>query len=95
MKHSDLLWRLGAGILSGALTALANSLEPYWWAAWLAPIPLLIAAFQSSYVETWLWVVIATLIGLTSGAGYDVMFLGPAGEAVVAFLSVASFGITR
>ena len=93
MKHSDLLWRLGAAILSGTLTVLATSLDPYWWAAWLAPIPLLMAAFQSSYGETWLWVAIATLIGLTGRVGYDAMFLGPAGEAVLAFLSVASVGI--
>jgi apolipoprotein N-acyltransferase len=38
-------------------------------------------------------VAIATLIGLTGRFGYDVMFLGPAGEAVVVFLSVASVGI--
>jgi apolipoprotein N-acyltransferase len=54
MKLSDRLWRIGAAILSGALTALATSLEPYWWAAWLAPISLLIAAFQSSFGATWL-----------------------------------------
>jgi apolipoprotein N-acyltransferase len=38
MKLSDRLWRIGAAILSGALTALATSLEPHWWAAWLAPV---------------------------------------------------------
>jgi apolipoprotein N-acyltransferase len=91
-KRSDILWRLGAAILSGVLTALATSLEPYWWAAWLAPIPLLIAAFRSSYA-TWLWVAIATVIGLVGRASYDVMFLGPVGEAVVALVSVAGVGV--
>jgi apolipoprotein N-acyltransferase len=88
-----MLLGIGAAILSGVLTALATSLEPYWWAAWLAPIPLLIAAFRSSYGETWLWVAIATLIGLAGRAGYDMMFLGLAGEAVVALVSVAGVGV--
>jgi apolipoprotein N-acyltransferase len=91
--QSDIWWQIGAAILSGVLTALASSLEPYWWAAWLAPIPLLIAAFRSSYGATWLWVAIATLVGLAGRIGYDVMFLGPAGEAVVALLLVAGFGV--
>ena len=71
--QSDIWWQIGAAILSGVLTALASSLEPYWWAAWLAPIPLLIAAFRSSYGATWLWVAIATLVGLAGRIGYDVI----------------------
>ncbi len=92
-KRSNVLWGIGSAILSGALTALATSLEPYWWAAWLAPIPLLIAAFRSSYGETWLWVAIATLIGLAGRASYDVMFLGFVGEAVIALVLVAGVGV--
>jgi apolipoprotein N-acyltransferase len=93
LKRSNVLWGTGSAILSGAVTALATSLEPYWWAAWLAPIPLLIAAFRLSYGETWLWVAIATLIGLAGRASYDVMFLGLAGEAVVALVSVVAVGV--
>jgi apolipoprotein N-acyltransferase len=89
----DTSWRFGAAILSGVLTALATSLEPYWWAAWLAPIPLLIAAFRSSYAATWLWAAISTLVGLAGRASYDVMFIGIGGMAVVAILSVALGGI--
>jgi len=92
-KWPNMLWGIGSAILSGVLTALATSLEPYWWAAWLATIPLLIVTFRSSYGETWLWVAIATLIGLAGKASYDVMFLGLAGEAVVALVSVAGVGI--
>jgi apolipoprotein N-acyltransferase len=92
-NRSNMLWGIGSAILSGVLTAFATSLEPYWWAAWLAPIPLLIAAFRSSYGETWLWVAIATLIGLAGRGSYDVMFLGLAGEAVVALISVAGVGV--
>jgi apolipoprotein N-acyltransferase len=96
--YSDIAWRLGfawhlgAAILSGLLTALATMLEPIWWAAWLAPIPLLIVAFRSSFRATWLWVAIATLVGLTGRLGYDLMFLGAAGEAIVALLSVGVSG---
>jgi apolipoprotein N-acyltransferase len=88
-----MLLGIGAAILSGVLTALATSLEPYWWAAWLAPVPLLIAAFRSSYSETWLWVAIATFVGLAGRASYDMMFLGLAGEAVVALVSAAGVGL--
>jgi len=93
MNRSGLLWRIGAAALSGVLTALATSLQPYWWAAWLAPIPLLTVAFRSSFGATWLWVAIATLLGLATRASYDVMFLGLAGEAFVALFSVAVVGL--
>jgi apolipoprotein N-acyltransferase len=87
-KQSNIWLQIGAAIVSGALTALATSLEPLWWAAWLAPIPLLIAAFGSSYRTTWLLVAIATLAGLAGRVSYDVVFLGPVGVAAVAFFSV-------
>jgi apolipoprotein N-acyltransferase len=92
-KQWDIALRIGAAIVSGALTALANSLEPHWWAAWLAPIPLLVASFGSSYRTTWLLVTIATLTGLAGRVGYDLMFLGPVGVAVVALLSVLVIGL--
>ena len=79
-KRVDILWRIGAAILSGVLTALATSLSAHWWAAWLAPIPLLTVVFRSSYGATWVWVAIATLIGLTGRAGYDLMFSAPPGR---------------
>ena len=89
----EIVWKLGAALSSGTLTALATSLEPWWGAAWLAPIPLLLAAFRSSARATWAWVVLATLIGLTGRAGYDLMFLGPAGLTLVALLSIVFAGL--
>jgi apolipoprotein N-acyltransferase len=93
INRSDFLSLIGAAALSGVLTAAATSLQPYWWAAWVAPIPLLAAAFRSSVRGTWLLVAIATLLGLVGRAGYDVMFIGLAGEMVVALLSVAATGL--
>lgn len=92
-KHSNMWWCLAAAVIAGALMALATRLDASWWAAWLAPIPLLIAAFRSSYRATWVWVALATLIGLTGRISYELMFVGPVGEAIIALLSVAFTGI--
>lgn len=43
-----LLGRLVAALFSGALLAQAHGLAPFWPLAWLAPIPLLIAAMGAS-----------------------------------------------
>jgi apolipoprotein N-acyltransferase len=93
MKLSKPWWSVGAAVISGVLMALATSLEPSWWAAWIAPIPLLVSAFRSSYRATWLWVAIATLIGLAGRASYDIMFVGPIGETVSALLLVSLTGV--
>jgi apolipoprotein N-acyltransferase len=82
-----------AAIASGILLALANSLEPFWWAAWLAPIPLLVAAFRSNHGWSWVWAAIAALIGVTGRIGYDLMFLGIPGEAIVASISIVATGL--
>lgn len=64
----------------------ASGLEPWWWAAWLAPIPLLIAAFPASAREAWALAIVAGLIGSASTAQYYAMFIGPFGSGFVMLL---------
>jgi hypothetical protein len=40
--------RFGAALGSGALLFFALGLRPVWWIAWIAPIPLLLAALHGS-----------------------------------------------
>src|SRR5713101_2438838 len=86
-------WRFGAALLSGVLQYFATGLEPWWWAAWLAPIPLLVAAFRASTREAWALAVIAGLIGSASTASYYAMFIGPIGSAFVMLLRGLVLGI--
>jgi len=79
-------WRIGAALLSGALQYFATGLDPWWWAAWLAPIPLLIAAFRASAREAWALAIVAGLIGSVSTAQYYAMFIGPFGSGFVMLL---------
>jgi apolipoprotein N-acyltransferase len=65
------------------LQYFATGLEPWWWAAWLAPIPLLLAAFRASTREAWALAIVAGLIGSASTASYYGMFIGPIGSALV------------
>jgi apolipoprotein N-acyltransferase len=85
--------RFGAAVLSGALQYFASGLEPWWWAAWLAPIPLLLAAFRASTREAWTLAVIAGVIGGASTAGYYAMFIGLIGSGLVMLLRGLISGI--
>jgi apolipoprotein N-acyltransferase len=75
--------RFAAAIVSGALFYVATALDPVWWAAWLAPIPLLVAAFRASQREVWLLSMLAGLLGGASTVGYFAGFIGVAGAAVL------------
>jgi apolipoprotein N-acyltransferase len=79
-------WRVVAASLSGVLQYFATGLEPWWWAAWLAPIPLLLAAFRASAREAWALALVAGLIGSAGTATYYGFFLGPFGSAMVMLL---------
>jgi apolipoprotein N-acyltransferase len=60
-----LLGRIVAALISGALLAQAYSLNPFWPLAWLAPIPLLIAAIGATRLGACAYGAIA---GVTSTA---------------------------
>ena len=50
-------------VAAGLLLALAKALEPVWWAAWRAPVPLLVAAFKSPAGEARPLAMLAGAIG--------------------------------
>jgi|HubBroStandDraft_1064217.scaffolds.fasta_scaffold06281_3 apolipoprotein N-acyltransferase len=55
--------RIGAASIAGGLIYLSTRQDPVWWAAWLAPIPLLAASFQAPRGESLLYCVGAALVG--------------------------------
>ncbi len=61
--------RIIAAALSGAMLAQAHSLEPIWLAAWVGPIPLLIAVSGATGR-------MALLCGAIAGAGSTALMLG-------------------
>jgi apolipoprotein N-acyltransferase len=67
-------------------------LTPWWPAAWLAPIPLLLAAFHAGGRETRLLSWLAAAIGLTSNFTYYLKTTGPVAAVVVTVLQLLLWG---
>jgi apolipoprotein N-acyltransferase len=78
------LARLAASLVSGALIALSSGLHPFWPAAWIAPVPVLIAAFAS---RGWTGFVLAFLAGAIGVAPMAVHILEIAPPFIVALLA--------
>jgi apolipoprotein N-acyltransferase len=65
-----LLGRIVAALISGVLLAQAYSLNPFWPLAWLAPIPLLIAAIGASRSGAFAYGAIAGVVSMALMIGY-------------------------
>ncbi len=65
-----LLGRIVAALISGALLAQAYSLNPFWPLAWVAPIPLLIAAIGASRVGAFAFGAIAGIASMAFMVSY-------------------------
>jgi len=65
-----LLGRIVAALISGALLAQAYSLNPLWPLAWLAPIPLLIAAIGASRIGAFAYGAIAGAVSMALMMSY-------------------------
>ena len=65
-----LLGRIVAALISGALLAQAYSLNPFWPLAWLAPIPMLIAAIGASRVGAFAYGAIAGVVSMALMVSY-------------------------
>jgi apolipoprotein N-acyltransferase len=62
--------QVGASLASGVLLRYVVGLEPVWWLAWLAPVPLLLLAFRSTWRETVWMVFVAALVGISVNFHY-------------------------
>ncbi len=82
--------RFAAALIAGVLFYFTLGLTPSWLAAWLAPIPLLLAAFHANRREARLLVWLAAAIGLSSNVTYYLRTTGPVATVVVLFLSSRS-----
>jgi apolipoprotein N-acyltransferase len=84
--------RFAAAVVSGVLFYFTFGLTPWWLAAWLAPIPLLLAAFQASRREALLLAWLAAAIGLSSNFTYYLKTTGTVATVVVLLLQVLVWG---
>ncbi|MEQ1811584.1 MAG: nitrilase-related carbon-nitrogen hydrolase [Terricaulis sp.] len=65
-----LLGRIVAALISGALLAQAYSLNPFWPLAWIAPIPMLIAAIGASRLGAFAYGAIAGVMSIVLMISY-------------------------
>jgi apolipoprotein N-acyltransferase len=80
--------RTALALLVGSLFYSALGLTPWWPATWLAPIPLLVAAFHAEGREARLLAWLAVTIGLSSNITYYPKTTGPVAAVVVTLLQV-------
>ena len=74
-----------AALVSGGLLALANSLHPLWYAAWIAPIPVLVAAYGASGRRAW-W--LGFIAGVGGGLSMLEFYAGLMGLAPALFITL-------
>jgi apolipoprotein N-acyltransferase len=87
-----MLWRAAAAVTAGVLLYCAAMLEPWWWAAWLAPIPLLVAAFHASARGARWLAMAAGLIGALATAPYYAIATGFWGSTLIVLLRALAWG---
>ena len=80
--------RFIAALASGVMLYFVVGLEPRWFIAWVAPIPLLLAAFQASAAETWLLCIVAVGAGFAGNFDYYTKTSGPLGAILIVLLQV-------
>jgi apolipoprotein N-acyltransferase len=61
---------LAAAVAIGIVLRFVVGLEPLWWLAWIAPVPLLVLAFRSSATSAAWLTALATLIGVSANFHY-------------------------
>ena len=89
--------RIVVAVISGALFFFVFGLNPWWPAAWLAPIPLLLAAFYADWVEAQMLAWLAAAIGLSSLVTYYWKTTGAVAAPVLIGLQILLWGflVTR
>ena len=82
--------QVGLGLLAGALLSAGYALQPQWWAPWLAPVPLLVAASGSRRAAR-LAGGVAGAMAVTSLFTYYLDLIGWALTLLVVLLRVGSW----
>ncbi len=85
-------WRFACALAAGGLLYISLGLTPFWAAAWLAPIPLLLAAFYAPQREARWLVWLAAAIGVSSTFSYYLETTGPIATVVILLLEVLVWG---
>lgn len=67
---SGVLGNYGLSALSGALLAMSYGMHPIWWAAWLAPAPVIVATLRAPVARRRWLTLLAGLIGGASSFPY-------------------------
>ena len=80
-----------AGI-SGFLFYFSMNRTPLWWAAWLAPIPIMSAAFYAGRRETQILAYFAAGIGFSSNITYYWETAGPMATVLILLLQTIMWG---
>jgi apolipoprotein N-acyltransferase len=84
--------RVLAALASGVLLFFSLGLTPWWPAAWLAPVPLLAAAFRAEAWEARRLAWLAAAIGLSSNVTYYWRVTGLAMTVVLTILQILLWG---
>jgi apolipoprotein N-acyltransferase len=84
--------RIVAALVSGVLFYFVFGLNPFWLAAWLAPIPLLLAAFHAGGREARALAWLASAIGLSSVFVYYGKTTGPVATVIILVLQILLWG---
>lgn len=90
------LGHFGLAALSGGLLAMNYAMHPLWWAAWLAPAPVIVATLRAPVASRRWLTLLAGVIGGISSFSYHLMFGGwPAALLILALVAVAWSGAIR
>ncbi len=79
--------RLALSLLAGLLLAASYALHPWWWAAWLAPVPLLLALGRG---PVRLIAVVAGVVSISSVLSYYLQIPGAWVTLMILLLRIAS-----
>ena len=87
-----LIARIVAALLSGALLAQAYGLNPFWPLAWIAPIPLLIAAIGASRLGAFAYGALAGAASMALMFEYFLGLGGPVPAFVLTLIKALTWG---
>ena len=90
----DAIWkRLIGAAASGVMLYFVLGLEPRWFVAWVASVPLLLAAFEAASAETWLLCFIAVGAGFAGNFSYYTKTAGTWGAILIVLLQVFEWSV--